>query len=314
MPKKRKAFIGLSTPIGFDYNHNARRTNADQSSSPNPILNSPFGLMLLYDEIVFLTKSLCPENMRNLPYVTFLDKTPKLPNINEIANEKKNKDFSHIPNLDFHSVMSTFTETLQEARATWLTGIDNHTHGLKIGNFHGVANCTKDNFLIDLMICHQLNDPNLELIVNSRFHDNTNNWDAQDLAEIIVISDIPNYLTPQGPYHESIDEIRENIYLKDFRNWIINQSKNPNKKEITEIKKSVENELIKAQHDVFIKNLESQNCYKSIGKAVLSDLAGLAVPLLGTAEATVNAIKSKPEHNNMKWQGFVIDTRYKLQK
>jgi hypothetical protein len=33
--------------------------------SPNPILDSPFGLMLLYDELWFLTKDLCPTNLRN---------------------------------------------------------------------------------------------------------------------------------------------------------------------------------------------------------------------------------------------------------
>lgn len=71
----RRAYIGLSTPIGYDYKNQATKTKADTYSSPNPILDSPFGLLLLFDELVFLTRSLCPENMRRLPYVSFLDET-----------------------------------------------------------------------------------------------------------------------------------------------------------------------------------------------------------------------------------------------
>ena len=41
--------------------------------SPNPIIESPLGLMIFYDEILFLCRSICPENMRNLPYVKFVD-------------------------------------------------------------------------------------------------------------------------------------------------------------------------------------------------------------------------------------------------
>ena len=45
----------------------------DLQSSPNPILESPMGLLILYDEIVFLCRSLCPDNMRALPYVKYVD-------------------------------------------------------------------------------------------------------------------------------------------------------------------------------------------------------------------------------------------------
>jgi hypothetical protein len=68
---KRIAYVGLSTPVFYDYKYSARETNADTRSSPNPILDSPYGLLLLYDEIWFLTRSLCPDNMRDLPYVNF---------------------------------------------------------------------------------------------------------------------------------------------------------------------------------------------------------------------------------------------------
>src|SRR5215204_5796630 len=69
----RIGLVGLSTPIAFDYGVEATRTLADVASSPNPILDSPFGLMLLYDELWFVCRSLCPENMRGCSFVRFLD-------------------------------------------------------------------------------------------------------------------------------------------------------------------------------------------------------------------------------------------------
>jgi hypothetical protein len=69
----RIAYVGLSGPLFYDYGHLATPGPADMQSSPNPILDSPYGLLLLFDELWFLTRSVCPENMRELDYVRFLD-------------------------------------------------------------------------------------------------------------------------------------------------------------------------------------------------------------------------------------------------
>lgn len=47
--KKRRAYVGLSTPLFYDYSKDAKKTNNDKYSSPNPILDTPFGLFLLYE-------------------------------------------------------------------------------------------------------------------------------------------------------------------------------------------------------------------------------------------------------------------------
>ena len=70
---KRTAYIGLSYPLLYDYNHQADKSPNDLYSSPNPIIESPLGLMILFDEILFLCRSVCPNNMRQLPYVKFVD-------------------------------------------------------------------------------------------------------------------------------------------------------------------------------------------------------------------------------------------------
>jgi hypothetical protein len=58
----RIAFIGLSGPMGYDYNNYQDKN----STIPNPILEAPLGLMVLYDKILFLHPSLCPKSMLDL--------------------------------------------------------------------------------------------------------------------------------------------------------------------------------------------------------------------------------------------------------
>jgi hypothetical protein len=36
------------------------------------------------------------------------------------------------------------------------------------------------------------------------------------LVEFLVINNIPNYLSPEGPYHPCVEEARDNPFLKDF--------------------------------------------------------------------------------------------------
>ena len=57
--KRRIAYIGLSYPLLYDYQHQAEMTENDVADSPNPIIESPLGLMILYDELWFLCESIC---------------------------------------------------------------------------------------------------------------------------------------------------------------------------------------------------------------------------------------------------------------
>jgi hypothetical protein len=63
---KRIAYVGASGPIKYDYKHTLN------SGYPNPILESPLGLMAVYDEIVFLHESICPKTMQKLDFIRFL--------------------------------------------------------------------------------------------------------------------------------------------------------------------------------------------------------------------------------------------------
>lgn len=69
----RRALVGFSSPVGYSYEYPAEKTPNDERSSPNPVLMGATGLFVLYDEIWFACRSLCPQNMRSLSYVKFLD-------------------------------------------------------------------------------------------------------------------------------------------------------------------------------------------------------------------------------------------------
>ena len=54
--KKRTAYIGISYPLLYDYRYQADKSPNDLLDSPNPIIESPLGLMIFYDEILFLVE------------------------------------------------------------------------------------------------------------------------------------------------------------------------------------------------------------------------------------------------------------------
>jgi len=315
----RKAFVGLSTPVGYDYKNHATKTKADQFSCPNPILDSPFGLMILFDKLIFLSKSLCPENMRNLPFVEFLDESNKLPFVSNeelnLISEEISNSFNDTNRKSIRSDIS-FQQSVKGAGVLDGMGVDNHSHGLHIGEYSGQANADESNFAIDLLFCSRLNDPSIEVITNSRLRPLQNlpreQWAKAKLTELLVIENISNYLSPGGPYHPVIDEVRENQYIAEFRKWISNQKGFASLSEVKEMKSQVEHALQNAQAELFLKHLDPKRHFKSIGEAMFGDLVGLIYPASGTTKALLDAGSDiiKPDKN--RWQGFVVGSRYSV--
>lgn len=62
-----RVLIGVSSPLGYFY------LRADEKGRPAPILESPLSYGLLYDEVWFLSRKLCPYNMEKLDFVNFVD-------------------------------------------------------------------------------------------------------------------------------------------------------------------------------------------------------------------------------------------------
>lgn len=314
----RRAFVGLSSPIGFDYRNPATKTKADQQSSPNPILDSPFGLMLLFDEIIFLTRSLCPENMRKLPYVRFLDESERFPEIDsKILESTRNSQYKRScssPEL-FRNKYS-FKDAVRNAGVLEEIGVDNHSHSLKIGSYIGGANADIGNLAVDLLFLSKLNDKSIEFITNSKFapviSPDLDAWGPAKLTELLVVENISNYLTPKGPYHPVIEDVRENQYLKEFRSWVVQQGGLASLSEVKEMKKQVEATIQEAQDQLFLKHLDQRGHFKTIGEAMLGDLAGLVYPIAGTTKAIVEAGIDILKPSTDRWQGFVVGARKQI--
>jgi hypothetical protein len=63
----KRLLIGSSSPVGYYYER------AKDKGRPAPIPESPLSYLLLYEEIWFLSRTLCPYNMENLDFVHFVD-------------------------------------------------------------------------------------------------------------------------------------------------------------------------------------------------------------------------------------------------
>lgn len=308
----RRAFIGLSTPIGFDYRNSASKARADTHSSPNPVLDSPFGLLLLFDELVFLSRSLCPENMRTLPYVSFLDEDDAFPRVTEAEIEEVWKAAWDTPEKPIGQGLS-FQESLENAGAIHGMGIDNHSHGLSIGPVKRQANADPYNLAIDAYICKRLNDPSIELVTNSRLQPclepEANTAHQSLLTQLLILENIPNYLTPQGPYHPVIEEVRANPHLAEFRKWVTQQRGMASSSEVKEVKAEVESALQDAQEKLFLKHCDQSRHYRSVGKAMLGDAIGILFPATGTVTALIEAGADVVNPQATRWQGFLIGAR-----
>jgi len=315
----RIAYVGLSTPLFYDYHFSASKSPADVSSSPNPILDSPFGMMLLFDEIWFLCRSLCPENMRNLSYVRFMDEQGLLPDIKDIEfpnlyESIKDDELLLAKYNAFHDVFKMYEESLKSVGYIWGRWPDNHSHSLKLGSVKKSANSVNiNNILFDIEVVKMLGKNKVELITNSFsqrwLQTESNPFLQSHVAELLVINNIPNYLSTKGPYHPCIEEARENTYLKDFRKWIVEQKLIFDQKDLIDMKRAVESAIQESQDNIFLKYLDKKTMYKSIGKTLAGTVMDAFVPGVSTITTIAEEISSYFDKGSTRWQGFIVSMR-----
>lgn len=243
---KRIAYIGLSYPIRFDITLDIKSW---MGYSPLlgerfPIIESPWGLMLLYDELWFLCKDVCPLNMRECSFVKYVvDLFPKINYKQLFDNAKKitNKPQNVYASMDEHY------HEFQKS-TIYYTVSTGPTQVCRVGEMEVRSGSCPDNFLFDTLIkkeIEKLSKKKVELIVsgNIDYEDYVRQENVFELSNELTLNGIPNYLTHYGPYHPVIDELRESNYLKDYRKWICGYHGHLQKSEIQEVKEAIENEL-----------------------------------------------------------------------
>jgi hypothetical protein len=314
--KKRIGYYGLSSPVYYDYKNTATPTAADRNSSPNPILEGAFGAMLLFDELWFVSRSMCPQNMRDLPYVHFLDERNMVPNIDpEWLPDPKSIFCEESLNV-FHCSSARYKEVYEDLHIYWDAAADNHTHELRINDVYlNGSSWDINNVLFDILVVERLNQE-VELVTNS-FTDRlliseSINKSELKLTEILIIDDVPQFISPRGPYHPCLEEIRESVFMTDFRKWIINESLKASSKEITQIKMEIEAKLSEYQRTVTMRYLDPKGLYKSLGKTILGIAADALMPGSATIKDIVSQLGDERKKKAERWQGFILDAKTKL--
>jgi hypothetical protein len=311
----RIAYAGLSAPLLYDYGRPAEPAPADTGSSPNPILDSPFGAMLLYDEIWFLTRSLCPQNMRSVPYVRFLDEEGMLPDLTRIDVTELEALMRDTPGSEARSARASalFTDyeaLLETMGIDWGSGPDNHTHTLRVQGLETSANSVNPrSVLIDVAILHELGRGEVELLTNSYsqvwVEDLHPEVRAAPLTQVLVIDRIPNALTPEGPYDPSLEEVRGNPYLRDFRDWVAKTGRT-DPREAEEIKHEVERVLESTVNELIDDKFGRGRGFLSVGKTLTGATADLVVPGSGTVAQLIGDVRAARDARKNRWQGFLL--------
>lgn len=316
--RKRAAYIGISYPLLYDYRHPAKMTKNDLSDSPNPIIESPLGLMVLYDELLFLCRSICPNNMRDLPYVKFIDEMYPDFYFSGIYNcALENRSL-----ITLNTVL-TYGDIVESMNVKW-KGVDTHTHSLQVGDITMSAYSSEEKFLFDVYVFEALQqryDKDIELIANSHFRSASfNSGTKAEFIDRIIIQGIPNYLAVDGPYHSCMEELRENRYISDFRRWIVDNHSNLQKAEIDDICNAVERNMQETQERIFKRYLDANSGF-SLFKSTSVTAAKTAIGAFNTPFSIADAfsgciVKGKEMLNakSMRWQGFVLDSRGIVEK
>lgn len=314
----RIAYIGLSSPTAYFYDHDNKYFY--DKWAWNPILESPQGLITLFDELWFLTRALCPCNLRGSKFVKFLDEDSYyfkviLPYLNEFRGVEYEKKYPFLNDLiDFSSDFVThqfksYNKIIQEVFGTGPSRglpIDNHSHGIDIGKLNFTGNsANKENLALDILISIELRlaGKNVELITN-RF--NSGVFKSEDtiirqlnLAQNVTIKRIPVVQRPEGPMLGNIEKIRENKFLVDFREKVVAES--INNIDIPLITSQIEKEFNNYRNDLLISFQGGSKIGNSIAKNLLSATIGLFVPAVGE----IKSLMEDTQTRKMNWTGFI---------
>lgn len=313
---KRIGYVGLSTPIYYDYSNMASKAKSDTSDSPNPILEGAFGALLLYDELWFLCRSLCPENMRHLDYVKFLDETGDAPDVDQDWLPDPKGAFSSAALDDFYESKRDYQLVKRQANIYWNASADNHTHRLIVGNQMLSGNpWSVKNVLFDFLLVEGL-QKNVELITNSftsrLLKTEISVGEKLQLTESLILQDVPQFLSPAGPYHPSIEEVRGSSYLSYFREWITKDAFNSNQAEVKEVKREVEMKLAESQKKIFLRYLDPKGSYESFAETVLGAGVDMLIPGAATVMDLIGQRNEEKKKQELRWQGFILDARSRI--
>ncbi|MBS1494341.1 MAG: hypothetical protein JST55_12560 [Bacteroidetes bacterium] len=320
----RIAFVGLSSPSGYFYDHK-KKLFKNSEWKWNPVLESPIGISTLYDEIWFFHEALCPYSMRKENYVKFLnyesdfcDKIKEIQPYFTFNTSFESQLTENLLNINYNS-----NNSLREV-ITNITGLDlskypfdNHSHTIKFPNgIEAYGDCWRlSNVGIDLLVKEKLIQLNpshsIELITNSYTTQCFSNVQLRYNNEIeiktshkILIKRIPEIHRIEGPILNRIDILRENKYVGDFRDKVSNSKYDYNTEEVDQIVSKIEIEFENYRNEILLNKHREASVFSSISSTVmwLAEKLTSKVPIKKIADFVGTF-----ETRRMNWAAFMAE-------
>lgn len=306
----RRALVGYSTPIGYDYLSPAIKDDQGRTKQANPVIVGSMGLMLLYDEIWFAEEWLCPLSMRQLSYCRFLDREkPQLIKLVEkMPRIERSSDFEY-PDLN---------DVDEEGFGGFIEGYYGKSNGVDNHSFTG--NPTPENLLRDLELVDQCDELTFELAMNDFTHrflfpegleylNARSQLELLELAEsalnVVSMYDITGV---SGPYHPVIETMRESSFLSSFRDWANQETSNLHNQTVDEILEEL---------DVKVSEFASGALSAAVGSGgiketlvdMAQDVALDLVPGAATAHKVLGLVGAANERSERRLSAFIADGR-----
>lgn len=335
MASKRICYIGLSSPNAFDYNNEASRTSNDTQlySSPNPIYIGGFGILLLYDELWFLCESLCPENMRKLDYVKFIDQEFPMIDFKEIHNQALTV-FLQLPSdrtllvdyLSYDASKAYFNsfdsiwDTVKHIGKFISSNLSTTTHSILIQGLHLYPEPIEQstfNYLFDTLTMDTLYEKTgirteflvsepVSIFIEDIFSTKLRPIKSQaEAIELLAIKNMPDYFTVKGPYHPCVEDIRSIPTLRDFRAKITSLN---SLSDATQIANLLSHEFANLRTELFKQALSPEHPVKSLLHTICSTAISTEIPFFSPLADTITGIQSYSTAKKRGWAKFMLES------
>lgn len=301
---KRKAFVGFSTPFGYDY-----KVSTGQSKG-NPVLEAPTGLLILYDEIWFVHEDVCPLNLRDKEFVHFLD-IEKLPEIDDKTLEM----LGHIEYKDFEWSWELWHNVVENNSVD--RRVDQHHRHIELGEISttpqpdnpvnaildlNLSIFNKMDLISNTVTAHAMGS-RLETLINTQSN-------ANHLVKKIISNSIPCCQLKEGPYIEYIDDLRKSKYIKSFRDKIEKVTTEEYDKSILELDENLKHEFNEFKNACLIDKIDKKKIFESSLMDFILKPISLIIPHIEITKDVYDVARSFQEYrksDQYQWTGFLAE-------
>lgn len=293
----RKALVGYSSSIGYYYNFESER------GFPGSIIEAPLSLLILYDEIWFMSRDLCSYNLVNRPYIHFVDE--------EILPEGLPADFSE--GLEMPSEMNEFPwdywKSNIEDSFVSVARYDNHARGRLFGELSILPTPgSYNNFLTDYFVAEKFGFELVENSVNSIWMSSfAENMLSMQTSEHLLVPKLPSFQSINGPYHPFIEDLRKDNLINEYREQMTNISKTANFEGLGDLKKNLDLEYQRIVAELAVGEFSNSRIVDGTASLILGQ-----IPIISNITSGVQGVKelygvykNRKDHS---WAGFIART------